>query len=221
MVWFQLAFAVGEPFVAGVVGRGGASRLPPAFGRRLRANKVRAPVSQALIGGSILISGGGSNLVSGEALYPMRWKIERAFFDLKLVLKLERFYTANPNGVAMQLYATTMVYNAFRVAQGRIAQQHGIAPEAISPAKLFPKLAEASSNLAGAEQTVLGFRRLNRGVKLREPNLLDLPLGRTTLQAILVRERVGHRRKRYFVHGRRLWKSLAHVSGGQKLTKLT
>lgn len=155
------------------------------------------------------------------ALYPLRWKIERVFFDLKLVLKLERFYTANPNGVAMQLYATAMVYNAFRVAQGRIAQQHGIAPEDISPAKLFPKLAEASSNLAGAEQALLGVRRLNPGVKLREPNLLKLPLGRTTLQAILVRERVGHRRRRYFVPGRKRWKSLAHISGGQKLTKLT
>lgn len=155
------------------------------------------------------------------ALYPLRWQIERVFFDLKLVLKLERFYTANPNGVAMQLYATAMVYNAFRIAQGRIAQQQGIAPEDISPAKLFPKLAEASSNLAGAEQALLGVRRLNPGAKLREPNLLKLPLGRTTLQAILVKERLGHRRRRYYVRGRKLWKSLAHVSGGQKLTKLT
>jgi len=43
------------------------------------------------------------------SLYPLRWQIERVFFDLKLVLKLERFYTANPNGVAMQLYAAAMV----------------------------------------------------------------------------------------------------------------
>jgi len=155
------------------------------------------------------------------ALYPLRWQIERVFFDLKSTLKLGRFYTANPNGVAMQLYATAMVYNAFRVAQGRIAQQHGIAPEDISPAKLFPRLAEASSNLAGAEQALLGVRRLNPGVELREPNVLKLPLGRTTLEAILVKKRNGHRRRKYFVRGRKLWKSLAHVSGGQKLTKLT
>lgn len=62
------------------------------------------------------------------ALYPLRWQIERVFFDLKTTLKLGRFYTANPNGVAMQLYATAMLYNAFRVAQGRIAQQHGSCP---------------------------------------------------------------------------------------------
>jgi len=155
------------------------------------------------------------------ALYPLRWQIERVFFDLKTTLKLGRFYTANPNGVAMQLYATAMVYNAFRVAQGRIALQHGIVPEDISPAKLFPKLAEASSNLAGAEQALLGVRRLNPGVKIREPNVLELPLGRTTLEEILVKKRAGHRRRKYFVRGRKLWKSLAHVSGGQKLTKLT
>jgi len=155
------------------------------------------------------------------ALYPFRWRIERVFFDLKETLHLHRFYTANPNGVAMQLYATSMVYNAFRVAQGRIAQQHGIAPEDISPAKLFPKLAEASSNMAGAEQALLGVHRLNPGVELRKPKLVDLPLGRTTLQAILVKKRVGHRRRKYFVRGRKRWKSLAHVSGGQKLTKLT
>jgi len=155
------------------------------------------------------------------ALYPLRWQIERVFFDLKTTLKLGRFYTANPNGVAMQLYATAMVYNAFRGAQGRIARQHGIAPEDISPAKLFPKLAEASSNLAGAEQALLGVRRLNPGVTIREPNVLELPLGRTTLEAILVKKRNGHRRRKYFVRGRKLWKSLAHVSGGQKLTKLT
>ncbi|MBI3296691.1 MAG: IS4 family transposase [Elusimicrobia bacterium] len=155
------------------------------------------------------------------SLYPFRWKIERVFFDLKETLNLHKFYTANPNGVAMQLYATAMVYNAFRVAQGRIAQRHGITPEEISPAKFFPKLAQASSNLAGAEQALLGVQRLNPGVQLRLPNVLELPLGRTTLQAILVRERGPNRRRRYFVEGRKRWKSLAHVSGGQKLTKLT
>lgn len=155
------------------------------------------------------------------ALYPFRWKIERAFFDLKETLNLNKFYTDNPNGVAMQVYATAMVYNAFRVAQGRIAEQHGITPEEISPAKLFPKLAEAFSNLAGAEQALLGVKRLNPGVPLRLPNPTELPLGRTTLQAILVRERSDHRRRRYFVEARKRWKSLAHVSGGQKLTKLT
>lgn len=155
------------------------------------------------------------------SLYPMRWQIERAFFDLKVVLKLDRFYTANPNGVAMQLYAAAMVYNAFRVAQGRIAQEQGIAPEEISTAKLFPKLAQASSDVAAAEWMYLGLNRKNGGNLIKPDIINEAPFGRTTLGAILVRKRQGHRRRRYFVEGRRRWKSLAHISGGQKLTKLT
>lgn len=155
------------------------------------------------------------------ALYPLRWQIERAFFDLKVVLKLDRFYTANPNGVAMQVYGAAMVYNAFRVAQGRLAQRLGIAPEEISTAKLFPKLAQASSDIAAAEWMFLALNRKNGG-NLTKPDIVaEAPFGRTTLGAILVRKREGHRRRKYFVRGRKLWKSLAHISGGQKLTKLT
>lgn len=154
------------------------------------------------------------------ALYPFRWQVERVIFDLKETLDLHRFYTANPNGVAMQLYAAAMVYNAFRVAQGRLAQKHGIAPEDISPAKLFPKLAEASQERAGAESMFLATDRANGG-NLIKPKINELPICRTTLQAILVKKRNGHRRRKYFVTGRKRWKSLAHVSGGKKLTKLT
>ncbi|MBI3296703.1 MAG: IS4 family transposase [Elusimicrobia bacterium] len=59
------------------------------------------------------------------SLYPLRWQIERVFFDLKETLDLGRFYTANPNGVAMQLYATAMVYNAFRVADAGSTSSRG------------------------------------------------------------------------------------------------
>ena len=161
-------------------------------------------------------------LTAKEALglYPLRWQIERVFFDLKETLNLGRFYTANPNGVAMQLYAAAMVYNAFRVAQGRIAQRCGVAPEDISPAKLFPKLAEASRGRADCELMFLRTNRVNGG-RLIKPDISELPTCRTTLRAILVKKRNGHRRRKYFVQGRTRWKSLAHVSGGQKLTKLT
>lgn len=50
-------------------------------------------------------------------LYRQRWSIERMFFDLKEVMGLNRFYSANPNAVAMQVYATTMVYAAARMSQ--------------------------------------------------------------------------------------------------------
>ena len=52
------------------------------------------------------------------ALYPDRWRIERMYFYLKEVLNLNRIYAANPNAVAMQVYAAEIVYNALRVAQG-------------------------------------------------------------------------------------------------------
>lgn len=154
------------------------------------------------------------------SLYPFRWQIERVFFDLKETLDLRRFYAANPNGVAMQLYSGAMVYNAFRVAQGRIALEHGVAPEDISPAKLFPKLAEASANRASMEWMFAATNRTNGG-HLSKPDINEAPFNRTTIQAILVKKRDGHRRRKYFVRGRKLWKSLAHVGGGQKLTKLT
>jgi len=155
------------------------------------------------------------------SLYPLRWQIERAFYDLKVVLKMSRFFTCHPNGVAMQVYAAAMVYNAFRVAQGRLAEEQGITPEDISTAKLFPKLAKASLDMAMGEWTYLVLNRTNGGNLIKPDFVNEAPFGRTTLQAILVRKREGHRRRRYFVKGRRRWKSLAHVSGGQKLTKLT
>jgi IS4 transposase len=42
-------------------------------------------------------------------LYPYRWSVERMFFDLREVLNLNRLYAANPNAVAMQVYAAAMV----------------------------------------------------------------------------------------------------------------
>ena len=66
------------------------------------------------------------------------------FFDLKEVLNLNRLYAANPNAVAMQVFAAAIVYNAFRVAQSEAAAQVGRPPEDISPAKFFPKIAVAS-----------------------------------------------------------------------------
>lgn len=121
----------------------------------------------------------------------------------------------------MQIYAAAMVNNAFRVAQGRIAQEQGIAPEEISTAKLFPKPAQASSDVAAAEWMYLGLNRKNGGNLIKPDIINEAPFGRTTLGAILVSKRESHRRRRYFVQGRRRWMSLAHISGGQKLTKLT
>ena len=103
------------------------------------------------------------------ALYPRRWSIERLFFDLKEVLNLNRVYPANPNAVAMQVYAAGCVYNALRVAQAEVAEAAGVPSEAISPAKFFPKMAAACHAYALFEMWFLEAQRANPGRRLRKP----------------------------------------------------
>jgi hypothetical protein len=159
-------------------------------------------------------------LTAEEALelYPCRWKVERMYYDLKEVLNLNRFYPANPNAVGMQVYAAAIVYAAMRVAQGEVAEQVGIEPEEISPAKFFPKMAAACSNYAGRVLGVAEVVRLNPGVELRLPTWKRARFAQVSLDAILVEKRSEHRRKRRFCKARRQWKSLKHVRGGSKLT---
>jgi Transposase DDE domain len=151
------------------------------------------------------------------ALYPWRWKVERLFFDLKEVLNLHRLYLTSPNGVAMQVYAATVVHTAFRVAQGRVAVAAGIAPEEISPAKFFPRLAIASIGLTWAELAFRAIAQANPGIALQTPNWQDCAFAWTTLEAIRVEPRKGRRKKRRFCQSRKHWKSFAHIPGGKKL----
>jgi len=153
-------------------------------------------------------------------LYPYRWSVERMFFDLKEVLNLNRLYAANPNAVAMQVYAAAMVYNALRVAQSDGAAQIGWAPEQLSPAKFYPKVATATYLHLHRQQWERELRTRYRHLHLR-------PIGgrrcwvRTTPHPVEVEPRVPHRRKRHFCAGRSQWKSFAHVRGGQRFTKLS
>lgn len=155
------------------------------------------------------------------ALYPYRWSIERMFFDLKEVLNLNRVYAANPNAVAMQVYAAGLVYNAMRVAQGEVAEAAGIAPEEISPAKFYPKLAAACQTYLVAQQWERRMKRLNPDPHLRWIDWRTERWASVSITALLVERRNGRRRKRRYCPARRHWKSLAHVRGGRKLTKLS
>ena len=151
-------------------------------------------------------------------LYGLRWSVERMFFDLKAVLNLNHFYAANPNAIAMQVFASAIVYNAFRVAQSRIAIKHGITPELISPAKLYPKLAAASDALAQSELMWERTLEANPGVKLKKPDYRERPFAVTTLGAILADKR----KKTHSVARRRplsVWLSWRKVPGGEKLMK--
>ncbi len=129
-------------------------------------------------------------------LYEERWSVERMFYDLKEVLNLHRFYAANTNAVAMQVYAAAMVYVAMRVAQGRIAQEVNIEPEAISPKRLFPKVAAASSSLTNSELAFEATCQVNPHVTLKKPDWRQFPFTRARVVEILRETRDKHRRRR-------------------------
>ncbi len=151
-------------------------------------------------------------------LYPIRWQVERLFFDLKVVLKLQKFHAANPNAVAMQVFAGAMVHAAFRVAQADIAKKVGIPAEELSPQKLFPLLALASIKVIEAEFVFEATCQANRGMKLRKPSWKELPDTVVSLDYIRVQHRSDVRKKRKFDPKRRNWKSFNKVRGGKKLT---
>lgn len=156
--------------------------------------------------------------IDAMELYLVRWRVERLFFDLKDVLDLRRLYAASPNATAMQLFATAMLHVAFRVAQADIAAREKIAPEELSPAKLYPRLALASIAVIEAEYVFHRTCQANRGTKIRKPSWRFLPKAQTTLSAILVEHRGGRRRRRRYCSGPARWKSFTHVHGGSKLT---
>lgn len=154
-------------------------------------------------------------------LYAARWGIERMFFALKEVLNLNRLYAANPNAVAMQVYAAALVYNALRVAQSDGAAQVGVPPEDLSPAKLYPKVVTATFLYLHAQQWERHWRQ-------RHPRhhlclVAHRPRWRrTSLGTLHVERRDDHRRSRRFCPARRHWKSLTHVRGGRRfLAKLS
>jgi len=148
------------------------------------------------------------------ALYRLRWSVERLFFDLKDTLDLHCLYASHPNLVAQQVYAAAIVHTAFRVAQAGIAKQVKVLPEQLSPAKLFPKLAQAASDHCAVRLYVLKTRALNPGMPIKFPGWHTVPSAYTTLGAIVVRHRTGPRRRRKFCAARKRWKSFTHVKGG-------
>ncbi len=153
------------------------------------------------------------------ALYPCRWTIERLFFDLKEVLNLHCFYAANPNAVAMQVYAAALVYTAMRVAQAISADKADVPPDWISTAKLFPRIAAASATWTGVQIGVREVENLNPGVHLRKPDWHKHPFASVPLDHVLIEPRNGPRRKRRYCKGRKHWKSFAHFPSGRKLIR--
>jgi len=147
-------------------------------------------------------------------LYPLRWRIERLFFDLKEVLNLKKFYAANPNAVAMQVYAAAIVHTAFRIAQADIAQKIGLRAEELSPKKLFPHLAVVSMKVLQAEFYFEEMKKANPGVELRKPTWTNMPGATVSLRRIRVQKRSGDRKKNGYSEERRKWKTIVELNGG-------
>lgn len=129
------------------------------------------------------------------ALYRRRWAVERMFQELKQVLDLRRFYAANTNAVAMQVYACAIVHVALRVTQARIAREQRLAPETLSSAKLFPRLAAAHYRLLEAIEHFEMTRRANPRVRLVEPNWGEAGLYSVRLARLVTSKRAGLRRR--------------------------
>ena len=151
-------------------------------------------------------------------LYPRRWEIERLFFDLKDVLNLKKFYAANPNAVAMQVYAAAIVHVAFRIAQANVSKQVDLPPEELSPKKLFPHLAIVSIALLEAEWYFDETCKANPEVELRKPSWKEHPDSIVSLRRIRVQRRSTARKKREFSPERKKWKSFTKIDGAEELT---
>ena len=143
---------------------------------------------------------------------------ERLFYDLKVVLNVKKLYTANPNAIAMQVFAAAMVHASFRIAQADIARTLDMAPEELSSEKLFPLLAFTSIKILEAEFFFEATQKANPGVKLRKPSWKELPGTVVSLRYLKKQKRSEERRKREFHKDRKKWKSITKVDGAEELT---
>jgi Transposase DDE domain len=154
-------------------------------------------------------------------LYRRRWSVERMYLAMKEILNLNHLYNCSPAAVGQQVYATAILYNALRVSQGQIANVADIAPEQLSPDKLFPTLIEQyvkATELVAATQFSAG-KALLGPPDLSEANLqlAAFPWLRIRIRDYLLEKRSERRRKRRYCKGRRQATSYNHVRGGKKL----
>lgn len=192
----------------------GQRGIPPQIVRRIRYRRhgMRRDILTSVLDPKKL------SLEDILAIYGLRWSIERMFLDLKETMDLHTLYAAHPNLVGQQVYATAMVYTTFRIAQAKIAEKAGVLPEQISPAKLFPKLAQAANDYCVAQITLLKVKAMNPGVELKLPRYdVVVRSSQTRLRVILARPRTTDRRRQRFCPSRRRWTSIRRIPGGPSL----
>jgi hypothetical protein len=155
------------------------------------------------------------------AFYRRRWSVERMYLALKDILDLNHLFNASPAAVGQQVYTTVILYNALRVSQARIADTAGIAPEQLSPDKLFPTLVDhyvrAIDLLVSAD--LLAGRKLRQVPDISEFVLkLDVfPWLRIRIRDHLLEKRSERRRKRRYCKGRSKATSYGNMKGTKGL----
>jgi hypothetical protein len=96
----------------------------------------------------------------------------------------------------------------------------GWAPEQLSPAKFYPKVATATYLYLHRQQWEREIRTRYRHLHLRLVGARRCWV-RAAPAPVQVDHRADHRRARRFCPARRHWKSFAHVRGGRRFTELS
>lgn len=162
------------------------------------------------------------------ALYGRRWTVERMFLTMKDTLHLRRLYNCTPAAVSQQVYATALLYNALRLAQLELAERLQLAPEALSPERLFPQLLERLEQRTWAE---VGALLRDEQLRAHDPSLppfdpvalaaaLDRhPRWQLEVATLLVTPRKGRRKRPRFCAARARHTSYAKLRGGKRYLK--
>lgn len=88
-------------------------------------------------------------------LYRRRWRIEEAFLLTKRVLDLAYLWTASPNGIQLQIYATLIFYAVLLSVCQQVAQALHEPLERISVEMVFRALYHFSRAVQQGESTNL------------------------------------------------------------------
>jgi hypothetical protein len=153
--------------------------------------------------------------------YRHRWTVERMFLAMKEILSLNHLFNCSPAAVGQQVYATAILYNALRVSQGQIATAAGIAPERLSPDKLFPLLMQ---HYLTALCIAIGIDHEDGKDPRRPPSIsqsdlfaLRAPWLRVHIRDHLVEMRSESRRQRRYCKGRSQHTSYDGIAGAKRL----
>lgn len=141
------------------------------------------------------------------------------YLAMKEVLELNHLYNCSPAAVGQQVYATAILYNTLRFAQGSIAATAGIPPEALSVDKLFPTLIDHY-----IKATCVGFGVHVHTTRSRAEHAgfdprgftMSVPWLRVRIRDPLLEKHVERRKRRRYCKGRTHATSYNEIPGAGK-----